>query len=522
MNITVSRRLLAAMILPVVGILFAGTYGMLALHADQQHLSFAQTTLLSRVSDLNSMQETLHALESLSYQHLLAETVGEKAQVETVMASKLATLDDAVAKYRHEDDQSDSTEKTMVESGAASEMAYRTALSSFLEKSRGGHISDARTSLLPGGELNSAAVAVDAQLKKHARYNSAQVDEYGIDARRRYARSLLVCCLVMGFGIVTTLWTGFRLHTVVCGGLRRMRNKMMEIAESLDLSKRTASPRKDEFGLAATAFDQLMSRVEDTVVSVRRSADSVSMSTKEIAAGNIDLSSRTEEHAASLEETAATIRILSETVRQNADNARQANELTVNTSRIADEGAEAVQEMLKTMHLMNDSSSKISEIIGLIEGIAFQTNILALNAAVEAARAGEQGRGFAVVASEVRSLAQRSSAAAGEIKELITSSVEMVRDGSLRAVGVSKRVDEMKQAIQHVSGIVGEIATASKEQSLGIQQINVAIDQMDEVTLQNAALVEQSAAAAQSLEHQASNLTEAVSAFKVTGTITAA
>jgi methyl-accepting chemotaxis protein len=468
------------------------------------------------------MQETLHALESLSYQHLLTETVGEKAQLEIVMASKLATLGDATAKYWHEDDQSDSTEKTIIESGAATERAYRTALSSFLEKSRGSHINDARSSLLPGGELNSTTIALDAELKRYARYNSAKVEEYRIDTRRKYAQSVLVSCLVMGFGIVTTIWTGFRLHTIVCGGLRRMKGKMAEIAESLDLSQRTASPRRDEFGLAATAFDQLMSRVEDTVVSVRRSADSVSTSTKEIAAGNIDLSSRTEEHAAALEETAATMSQLSETVRQNADNAHQANELTANTSRIAEESAEAVQEMLKAMHLVSDSSSRISEIIGLIDGIAFQTNILALNAAVEAARAGEHGRGFAVVASEVRSLAQRSSAAAREIKELITSSVEMVRDGSLRAVGVSERVDEMKHAIQHVSGIVGEIATASAEQSRGIQQINVAIEQMDEVTLQNAALVEQSAAAAQSLDHQASNLTEAVSAFKVAGAIAAA
>jgi methyl-accepting chemotaxis protein len=206
---------------------------------------------------------------------------------------------------------------------------------------------------------------------------------------------------------------------------------------------------------------------------------------------------------------------LTETVKQNADNARQANALATNATHMADTGDEAVQAMVETIWKIGESSNRISDITGLIEGIAFQTNILALNAAVEAARAGEQGRGFAVVASEVRSLAQRAAAAAKEIKELIGSSVAVVQDGSRQAVEVGTAMGQVKQAIEQVSDIVGEIAAASEEQSRGIVQVNQAVNQMDEVTQQNAALVEQAAAAAQSLEEQAKRLNDAVSVFKV-------
>ncbi|HEX7684433.1 MAG TPA: methyl-accepting chemotaxis protein [Trinickia sp.] len=263
------------------------------------------------------------------------------------------------------------------------------------------------------------------------------------------------------------------------------------------------------------AVAAMRAQLSAVVARIKTATDSIAIAASEIAQGNVDLSARTEEQAASLEETAASMTQLTETVKQNADNARQANTLATRATDVADMGNEAVQGMVGTIGEISESSTKISEITGTIEGIAFQTNILALNAAVEAARAGEQGRGFAVVASEVRSLAQRSAAAAKEIKELIESSVAKIGDGVQQAREVGTTMGEVKQAIKQVSDIVGEIAAASEEQSRGIEQVNQAVSQMDEVTQQNAALVEQSAAAAQSLDEQAKSLAQAVSAFKL-------
>ncbi|KVX45008.1 methyl-accepting chemotaxis protein [Burkholderia cepacia] len=248
---------------------------------------------------------------------------------------------------------------------------------------------------------------------------------------------------------------------------------------------------------------------------VRIASGNVATGAGEIASGNQDLSSRTEQQAASLQETASSMEQLTSTVRLNADNAQQASGLANNASEVAQRGSSAVGLMVDTMTDISASSAKIAEITGIIEGIAFQTNILALNAAVEAARAGEQGRGFAVVASEVRSLAQRSSSAAKEIRELISQSVRKIEDGSHIANNAGDTMSEVTHAISRVTDIMGEIAAASSEQSRGIEQVNLAITQMDEVTQQNAALVEQAAAASKSLEEQGNRLAEAVSLFRL-------
>ncbi|USU14300.1 methyl-accepting chemotaxis protein [Paraburkholderia fungorum] len=282
-----------------------------------------------------------------------------------------------------------------------------------------------------------------------------------------------------------------------------------------DLRRPVVVTSRDEMGQLLEGIAKMQRNLTETVRTVRSGSESIATATRQIAAGNIDLSSRTEEQASALQETASSMEELTGTVKQNADNARQASSLAANASEIANKGSAVVGQVVGTMGDINQSSAKIADIISIIEGIAFQTNILALNAAVEAARAGEEGRGFAVVAGEVRSLAQRSSAAAKEIKELIDTSVERVQSGSALVDEAGRTMTEIIGAVQRVTDIMGEIAAASEEQSSGIDQVARAVTQMDEVTQQNAALVEEAAAAASSLEDQAGKLRAAVAVFQL-------
>jgi methyl-accepting chemotaxis protein len=282
-----------------------------------------------------------------------------------------------------------------------------------------------------------------------------------------------------------------------------------------DLRTRIVVDSRDETGKLLAALREMNERLTAIVVRVRDGSASIAGAAREIAAGNMDLSQRTEQQAASLQETASSMEELTSTVKQNADNAQQGSTLAANASSVAQKGSQVVGQVVNTMQEISESSTKIADITGIIEGIAFQTNILALNAAVEAARAGEQGRGFAVVASEVRSLAQRSSSAAKEIKDLIANSVGKIRDGSALASEAGKTMSEVTLAVSRVTDIMAEIAAASTEQSRGIEQVNVAITQMDNVTQQNAALVEEAAAASRSMEDQGAQLNEVVAFFRV-------
>jgi methyl-accepting chemotaxis protein-2 (aspartate sensor receptor) len=282
-----------------------------------------------------------------------------------------------------------------------------------------------------------------------------------------------------------------------------------------DLTQPFRSSRRDEIGVLVSEVETMRQRFVDMMTQVRSATDSINTASAEIASGNQDLSARTEQAASNLEETAASMEQLTSTVRQSADSARQANQLAASASEIAVRGGNVVGQVVTTMNEINASSKKISDIIGVIDGIAFQTNILALNAAVEAARAGEQGRGFAVVAAEVRSLAQRSAEAAKEIKGLIGSSVDRVETGSRLVAEAGQTMSEIVGSAQRVSDIIGEITAATGEQSDGIGQVNVAVNQLDQMTQQNAALVEESAAAAESLKDQATRLAEVVQVFRI-------
>jgi methyl-accepting chemotaxis protein len=304
----------------------------------------------------------------------------------------------------------------------------------------------------------------------------------------------------------------------VAGVLQRRVGQARKVAEQVrdgDLATYTQDTARDEISPLLKALAEMQQGLARVVGNVRSNAENVATASAQIAQGNQDLSGRTEQQASALQQTAATMEQLGTTVRHNADNARQANQLAQQASAVAAQGGAVVGQVVSTMQEINGSSRKIAEIITVIDGIAFQTNILALNAAVEAARAGEQGRGFAVVAGEVRTLAQRSAEAAKEIKALIGRSVEQVEQGSSLVDQAGRTMDEIVGSIQRVSDIVAEISSASSEQSSGVQQVGMAVTQMDQATQQNAALVEESAAAAESLRGQADHLVKAVAVFRL-------
>ena len=367
------------------------------------------------------------------------------------------------------------------------------------------------------GPYGAKANYVDERLSELGLQKEKAAQAAAAESSRLYASSrILMIVMVLGtlaLGVALGVWITRKL-TRQLGGEPDYAVSVADAIARGELATVVATRQGDSTSLLH-AMETMRAALVRIVGQVRSGTDTIATASSQIASGNMDLSSRTEEQASSLEETASSMEELTSTVKQNADNARQANVLAASASEVAQRGGSVVSEVVTTMASINESSRKIVDIIGVIDGIAFQTNILALNAAVEAARAGEQGRGFAVVASEVRNLAQRSAAAAKEIKTLINDSVEKVDAGGRLVDQAGVTMTEIVESITRVTDIMSEIASASMEQTMGIEQINTAIAQMDEVTQQNAALVEEAAAAAGSLQDQAATLADVVSIFKL-------
>ncbi len=509
---TISKRLILLLATALAALIFVGSVGLWRLNEAQQRFTYVQANILPSIKELTDIKFDSSVFGRLNLRYLVG-AASEKTVVRKALDDLNRSLDRHMATYER-DDLSDDTDRRLLIADKTDLASYRSAIAAFQGKVASGDL-DAAKSMLIDGAVHEAATRMFDDIDRHITYNNKLSQDLRNANDTAYTKAfwLLVVCMIVALAVSGIL--GVQLYRLIASGLNNMQQTLRHVSQSLDLTHRAKADRMDEIGHTATAFNALLERVAEVVGEVRRSASSVGVASRQIAVGNADLSQRTEEQAASLEETASSMEELTATVRQNADNARQATTLAHTASEVASRGGEIVGRVVETMHEISGSSTKMAEIITVIEGIAFQTNILALNAAVEAARAGEQGRGFAVVAGEVRTLAQRSATAAKEIKELIGNSVDRVHTGSRLADEAGSTISEIVRSVKRVTDIVGEISSASDEQRTGIEQVNQAVMQMDHVTQQNAALVEEASAAAQSMAEQSQTLQEVVTAFRI-------
>ena len=509
-NLKISTRLAGAfglLVLLLVGLAVAAYSQLSSIYDDTLDLA---DSWLPSVQVVNQMQTQATGNRVAVATHILNTDEAAMGGIE----QEITQGRDKLAKQRQTYEKliSSPEEKRLYEEFSAAWKKYAETNDKVLAHSRKNENDQARALLQ--GESRQNYVAAMALLDKLVELNGAGAEQSKAASERSYSVALttlfVTAALAIAVAVVAALW----LIRSITGPLARAVHAADLVAAG-DLTVQIQADSQDETGKLLQSLDKMQQALVRTVSTVRQNAESVASASAQIASGNHDLSARTESQASALEETAASMEELGSTVRQNADNARQANQLAVSASTVAVQGGEVVSQVVETMKGITTASNKIADIIGVIDGIAFQTNILALNAAVEAARAGEQGRGFAVVASEVRSLAGRSAEAAKEIKSLIGASVERVEQGNVQAERAGQTMTEVVNAIRRVTDIMGEISAASSEQSAGVSQVGEAVTQMDQATQQNAALVEQMAAAAGSLSGQARELVEAVAVFKL-------
>jgi methyl-accepting chemotaxis protein-1 (serine sensor receptor) len=487
-----------------------GLYGIRSSNASADDLA---TNLLPSTKAI-AAAETLMARARLALDRIALDPVSPDAPKLQERANKF--LDESDLRFkRYMMLPQGGDEARLAQDLADKRTALRGVIKQFMQALGSRNETEIRSLAMTG--LPNAFNAMGDASKRVADFEDAAAEALRSENARAFRVQQSVTILALLIGAMAAFASWFYLRRAIMRPLDEALEHFRHISNG-NLTRPVIVRTNDEMGRLMRGVAAMKDKLADTVGSVRTSSETIASASKQIAAGNTDLSSRTEQQAASLQETAASMEELTATVRQNSENAKQASGLADNASAVATEGATIVGQVVRTMTGIEESSNKIAEIIGMIEGIAFQTNILALNAAVEAARAGEQGRGFAVVASEVRNLAQRSSGAAKEIKELIATSGSRVQTGTELVAKAGETMQKVGTAIRRVTDIMGEIASASHEQSQGIEQVNQAITQMDQVTQQNAALVEEAAAAASSLEDQAEHLRATVGVFRTVQT----
>jgi len=455
-------------------------------------------------------------LRILKYQHIMASSESERDELDTRIATSRKSVEDDLDKYTKDlvSDDEDKHDLEAVRVALQAVDGWWEKIRLLSRQSTSNPAMSAEASHLMTGPAAQSYKVFLAAVTKWWDYNVKLSADQAREAQSAYTEAKIMLALLVAAALAMGIGAAVFITRSITSPLHRAVQFASTVADG-DLSGHIDAEGKDETAQLLQALQRMCTNLSDIVTQVRSSSDSIATGSAQIATGNADLSQRTETQASNLEQTAASMEELSSTVKTNAETARQANQLALGATQAASQGGVAVGEVIDTMRQIADSSNKIADIIGVIDGIAFQTNILALNAAVEAARAGEQGRGFAVVATEVRSLAGRSANAAREIKALIGASVVTVEAGARQVGHAGTAMDEIVRQVERVSHLIKEIASATTEQSSGISQVGDAVNQLDNVTQQNAALVEQSAAAAESLKVQAAQLATIVSTFKL-------
>lgn len=510
-DLKIATKLVTAFLAVLVLTSLLGVISVYQLSAVSTTSAEIATNWLPNIGNALKMKVALTRYRLTELQHILAtepDVLEDEAKARESRLSEIRALREA---YDKRDASTD---------GQALSLAFGQALAAYVDIDRqaielsGTGKKDEARSLLRGDSALTLYRKLNTVIDDMVKLNEARGVRSAEGAANTYASAREWTIALLVVNVAVGLMLAFWLARLVSRPLHRAVAIATQVAEG-DLTVRIAASSRDETGQMMSALEAMTTSLQRIVGGVRGSADSIATASGQIVSGNADLSARTEEQAATLEQTAASMTQLTQTVRQNSDNARQANALATRATDMADAGNDAVQEMVRSIGEVSESSDKVSQITGVIEGIAFQTNILALNAAVESARAGESGRGFAVVASEVRNLAQRSTNAAKEIKVLLDASVENVRAGAQQVDLAGRTIAELTDAIGNVATITAEISASAHEQSRSIDEINQAVSLMDQSTQQNAALVEEIAAASQSLKAQGRELHTTVSFFKL-------